>query len=685
MQGKRIRTALFRLAPITLSLTIAACGGSDAGSALASSNEAVLPAVAKAQLAAAASAAASENVDPEIWARVKASAIRDDSVTDRFIVKYKDGSTERKDGGTIEQKLKQLTAAFPAKAHHLRRLGVGADVLTSERKLNATEAKAFMRAIASDPNVEYVEPDVQMNADAVPNDPLYLKEWYLHSNLPPYNQNAGIRAVDAWDISTGAGSVIAIVDTGITSHSDYNANLLPGQDLLGTERTGTGMNPGVTSGQCEVSWHGTHVAGIAAAIANNNVGVAGVAPNAKILSVRVLNGCGLGSLSDVADGITWAAGGTLPNVRANATPANIINLSLGGNSACSVTMQNAIDFATSKGSIVVAAAGNDAIDVSRHQPSNCKNVIAVGGSGLRGSYAGSNYGPGIDIAAPGEYILSTYDAGTAAPSGETYAELNGTSMAAPAVSGVVALINSIAPGKYNVNEMRTLLQQTVQPFPYKLDRVLGAGIVDATNAVKTAKAANPPVAADFDCQQQITTQRVNCTDRSTSRGGVAIKSVEWNWGDGKPVSVFGPGVNPVREYEYPGNYTMKVTATDVNGNSSSISRPMVITELPSTYLAPDTETALNIKVNSEAYINLQIPKGTKKITATLNINNNNESVYFALKNSLTLISPDCRKDGGKGTYVCAVDTPPQGKYFIMVYSVFQTTINGATLKYSLSQ
>ena len=212
MRLMRRRSLLLRYTPIALSLSVTACGGgTDVDSVSASSNEEILPAVAKAQVAAAASAAATEDVSRDIAMRVNSSGLNDDSMTDRFIVKYRDGSRERKDPNATQSKLTLLAGALPSKARHSRRMGIGADVIATERKLNAKDAKAFMRAIASDPNVEYVEPGIK---------------------------SAGIRAEGAWDIAKGRGAVIGVIDTGITHHSDLDANILPGYEFVGARRLG---------------------------------------------------------------------------------------------------------------------------------------------------------------------------------------------------------------------------------------------------------------------------------------------------------------------------------------------------------------------------------------------------------------------------------------------------------------
>ena len=688
MQSTRIRTTLLRCAPAILSLFIAACGGgSNPGSAIATSKDEETPAEAKAEVAAAASAAATEDVPTAISMKVHAAAIKNDAQTDRFIVKYKDETAERKDTNAVERKLNRLATAFPAKAHHKRRMGIGADVITSDRKLNATEAKAFMRAIASDPDVEYVEPDVEMTVTAIPNDPDYSTQWHLHSNLNPATANEpGIRAEGAWDIAKGAGSVIAIVDNGVTSHSDLNANLLAGQDFGGfVTGNGYGMNLGFADGTCQVTWHGTHVAGIAAALTNNGVGVAGVAPDAKVVSIRVLSACGIGPMSSVADGITWAAGGTIPGAPVNSHPAKVINLSLASNNMCQQTLQSAIDDATGRGAIVVAAAGNDNRDAYAYQPASCRNVLTVGGSANGGRWGSSNYGTVVDLAAPAFYIWSTLDKGTTLPSGETYGYMSGTSMAAPMVSGVIALAQSVAPTPLSVAEYRALLQQTVQPFTAKVDQPVGPGLLDAANAVKQAKSGSMPVAADFTCAQVPNTYWVDCVDRSTARGSAQIKS--WAWNDGVAGSADKVLANSGTRrlmYEYGGAHTIKLTITDTNGKQSSYARPIALADPPSTSIEAGIPATVNANKGDGADFNLQIPVGAKSITATLStVNNQVASLY--LKNSPTTINPDCESIWHSGTFSCTVNNPPPGKYYIIALATTSGPLNNATLTWTYTK
>ncbi|HJW46373.1 MAG TPA: S8 family peptidase, partial [Lysobacter sp.] len=409
-------------------------------------------------LAAATAVAISAFAAPAFAGKLNLSGLEAGAQYDRFIVKYRDGSLERADVGKVKTALNRATAAgVGGKAlavGHLRRMSMGADVMKAARKLDRVEAESLMRQIAADPNVEYVELDKLNKPLLTPNDTSYSQQW-------GYSGTYGIRANQAWDVTNGSGTVVAVLDTGITNHSDLNANILPGYDFIGDTavsndgngRDSDASDPGdwVTANQCggthaaqNSSWHGTHVAGTIAAVTNNAKGVAGVAYGAKIVPARVLGTCG-GYDSDIADAITWASGGTVSGVPANANPAEVINLSLGGSGACGTTTQTAINGAVGRGTTLVIAAGNDNVNVSNASPANCANVIAVGSitsTGARSSF--SNYGTLIDIAAPGSNILSTLNAGTTTPGAETYASYNGTSMATPHVAGVVALIQAVA-------------------------------------------------------------------------------------------------------------------------------------------------------------------------------------------------------------------------------------------------
>ena len=271
----------------------------------------------------------------------------------------------------------------------------------------------------------------------------------------------------------------------------------------GNGRDADASDPGdaIVAGECgsgyptqdqSSSWHGTHVAGTIAAVTNNGTGVAGVAFGAKVQPVRVLGKCG-GYTSDIADAIIWASGGTVSGVPANATPARVLNLSLGGSGTCDTTTQNAINSARSRNAVVVVAAGNSNANAANYSPASCTGIVtvaAVNRSGGRAYY--SNYGSVVEVAAPGgdmtsaaaNGILSTLNAGTTTPGADVYAYYQGTSMATPHVAGVVALMlaknASLTP-----DQVITMLQSTARAFPATCSQC-GAGIVDAAAAVKAA-------------------------------------------------------------------------------------------------------------------------------------------------------------------------------------------------------
>jgi serine protease len=664
---------------ISLSLALAACGGN-------SDVDTTSETTPTPESAAAALAAASSTVALQSSLKMNVSGLSADASNDRFIVKYKTGTAERGSTSAVQSRLDRLTNAFPAKARHLRRMGIGADVVTTERKLNARDAKAFMRAIASDPDVEYVEPDTPMFVTMAPNDPEYGKQWGLSSNQKPGVTTAGIRAEGAWDMANGAGTVIAMIDNGVTRHSDLNANILPGYDFTANNRGGDGTNPGITTETCPVVWHGTHVAGIMAAQTNNGVGIAGIAPAAKVIPVRVMNACGRGFTSDVADGVTWAAGGSVSGVPNNAYPAKVINVSLGGGGSCGMTFQNAIDYAVSRGAVVVAAAGNDGNSAANFTPANCRNVISVGGSNRPGlKWVLSNYGQTVDIAAPGDSIWSTYNNGTAAPGTEGYTYLDGTSMAAPMVSGVIALAQSVAPTPLSATEMRALLTQNVQAFPNgKPDQPIGSGILDANATVIAARSGKIPAAADFTCSEATTIMQVTCKDLSTARGA-PIKSWTWNFGTGGPDMVRTQSVAPYVNYDYPGTYEITFTVTDSTGAVSKLTRPFQVMPPTLTDLSAGTPLTISAKNGDMQNYDLVVPAGVKSLTFTLSPETASQiATLYVRAGTPSMLHPDCESvmvRGGAAT--CTITNPVAGTYYGILSA--NTKLSGVSLLATYTQ
>jgi len=426
----------------------------------------------------------------------------------QLIVKYEAGS-----GGSVPPAFELVAARYGVALTYVRTMATGADVLRVQgNRLDDAALAALAAELAIEPSVAYAEVDRMLKALLTPNDTRYNEQWHY------FEATAGLRANTAWDINTGAGVVVAVLDTGYRPHADLAANIVGGYDMIGDTfvandgngRDSDAQDPGdwttlnecgIGTGSSDSSWHGTHVAGTVAAVTNNGSGVAGVAFGARVLPVRVLGKCG-GYTSDIADGMIWASGGTVSGVPANANPAKVINLSLGGSGACDATSQAAIDSARSRGTVVIVAAGNENTNASNSSPANCAGVVtiaAVNRSGGRASY--SNYGTVVDVAAPGGQmssatdpngILSTLNSGTTTPGSDTYAFYQGTSMATPHVAGVAALMLSRTP-TLTPDQVESTLKSTARAFPATCSGC-GAGIVDATAALGGGGGGGGPTA-----------------------------------------------------------------------------------------------------------------------------------------------------------------------------------------------
>jgi serine protease len=507
---------------------------------------------------------------PAFAGQANLSGLSSSPTHDRFIVKYRAGTTESRDAAARERSLNRAAAAVqvgggvsssrrPVGLRHQRRLAVGAELVRTSEKLDRVSAEALMRRLAADPNVEYVEVDRIMRPAMVPNDPSYANQWHY---MAPIAGRYGINLPTAWDLATGNGIVVAVLDTGSTQHSDMAGRTVAGYDFIadawmandGNGRDNDSSDPGdgVAANACggnhpadSSSWHGTHVAGTIAAATNNGSGVAGVAHGARVQHVRVLGRCG-GYTSDIADGIVWASGGAVAGVPANAMPAKVLNLSLGGGGACDRTSQDAINSATGRGATVVVAAGNDGRNASNYTPSSCQNVVVVGASStdgvrvIRPDWWSSNYGAAVDLAAPGMDVMSTVNTGLQAPGAEGYASWDGTSMATPHVAGVVALMQSARPAGSLLTpaQVEQLLRASVTVFARATDQPLGAGIVNADAAVRAAVAHGGDGGAVV-VQTYSNTTAVNITDnkRYPTTSTIAVAGRAGNAPNNAQVSV----------------------------------------------------------------------------------------------------------------------------------------------------
>jgi serine protease len=301
-------------------------------------------------------------------------------------------------------------------------------------------------------DVESIEPNYIYRASIAPNDPEYSRQWHLHN----------INAEQAWDNNRGAGATVAVIDTGVSKVTDLNkTEFVPGYDFVNNRPEADDDNG-----------HGTHVAGTIAQSTNNGYGVAGVAYESKIMPLKVLSSSGGGTITDIAEAIKFAAD----------NGADVINMSLGGGGESSL-MKEAIDYAYRKGTVIVAAAGNENQN-SASYPARYNHVLGVAAYDAAGEKAEfSNYGAGVDIAAPGGGHGSKIWQETINPDGggSQIIGLQGTSMAAPHVAGVAALVKAV--GIKDPEAVMQVLQSSVRHVTEDPLNHYGSGQLDASAAV----------------------------------------------------------------------------------------------------------------------------------------------------------------------------------------------------------
>ena len=319
------------------------------------------------------------------------------------------------------------------------------------------QAKEKASAYSSNARVAYAEPDFVAEAIGSPDDPEFVNQWGM----------VKIQAPQAWEVTTGSGSInIAILDTGVDlDHPDLADKIRTGVDI--THSAG---------GADDVYGHGTHVAGIAAAMTSNGIGVAGLGYSSTIMNVKVLDDNGMGAYSWIVSGIMWAAD----------NGADIINMSLGAPYASSA-LEDAVNYAWSKGVVVVAAAGNNG-DTTPMYPAYYANCIAVAATDANDARASwSNYGDWVDVAAPGVSVYSTLK-------DNSYGYMSGTSMASPLVAGLAALVftmvgDSDGNGLFN-DEVRSQIQATCDGIGVT---GIASGRINAYRAVQTGTATGASV------------------------------------------------------------------------------------------------------------------------------------------------------------------------------------------------
>lgn len=579
----------------------------------------------------------------------------------RVVVKFK------ADSPVLARERAQALSASGRSASRAAALGervgvpLSGGALASERvqvmHARGISSAELARRLATQSDVEYAEPDVRHRRTAPPNDPRYASglggngpavgQWYLRA--PAGAVVSSIDVEPAWDVTAGSTSVVvAVLDTGVRfDHDDMlrvanGGKLLPGYDMVdeddtnvflsandGNGRDADPSDPGdwVSSADiansdglfdgCDVessSWHGTQTASLVGALTDNGLGMASVGRNVRVLPVRVLGKCG-GYTADIAAGIRWAAGIAVPGVPANPNPAKVINLSLGGEGACSSVYRDAVNEAVAAGAVIVVSAGNS----SGHavsQPANCSSVIAVTGLRHVGTKVGfADVGPEVALAAPGGNcvntgandpclypIITATNAGTTTPlaGSSVYTDAFniavGTSFSAPLVAGTAGLMFSARP-ELAVADVRALLQGTSRTFPttggsagisachapnssdqaecYCTTTTCGAGMLDAGAAVA---AADRGLLARISIGNNAPRAEVELTlSAATSYviTGRTLATYQWALVDGGGiVSAIANASGPTATVTPTGSgrFTVQLTVTDSSGAQSTSNR-----------------------------------------------------------------------------------------------------------------
>jgi len=468
------------------------------------------------------------------------TAVAENYAEGEIIVKFKEGViAEDASRAILGQGAVQLSVS---KRGGFRRMAVP----------SGTSMEEMLEMYRNNPSVEYAEPNYIYRAYMTPNDTYYSYQWHFPS----------ISMEPAWDETTGTGVLVGIIDTGV-AYEDYGSyqqapdlattNFVAGYDFVNND-----------SHANDDGAHGTHVCGTVAQSTNNNLGCAGVAFNCTIMPIKVLDQNGSGYMSDIADGIYYAAD----------NGCQVINMSLGGSSG-STALHDAIQYAHNAGVTIVCAAGNAGTS-SPHYPasySECISVSAVRYDDNITDY--SCYGSTIDICAPGGDI-SVDQNGDGYGDGvlqQTHADGNptdfgyyfyeGTSMASPHVAGAAAMVIAAAGGSMSPSEVRNVLEGTATDLGASgWDQYYGHGKVNVYDAVLEAQGGGNPPVADFTGSPTSgdAPLTVSFTDQSSNNP----TSWSWDFGDGATSTAQNPG----HEYTAAGTYTVELTATNSYGSDT---------------------------------------------------------------------------------------------------------------------
>ena len=467
-------------------------------------------------------------------------------VSDEILVTFKNPPTLQE----IEQARAQIGGELIGSFPELRTYQFRVANVVSASSLVNTVSSLQAAAVANGSNGEF-ETHAVKKLSADPNDPGYLQSWGLQK----------IGAAANWASLPATGVGVAVIDTGIQrDHEDLVENI----DLAKCINFASSD----LSDFDDRNGHGTHVAGIIAAKANNSRGSAGVAPNARIIAINVFGNSDGASELNIAQAIKYAA--DLPNVR-------VINMSLGGPGMISRVTAAAIDYAAFRDKLVVVAAGNSQDDTTYFSPAHYERCFTVGATTQNDSRAYfSNYGLPVDIAAPGDEIYSCYFGGSS-----SYRSISGTSMAAPFVSGLAAAMFSVRPD-LSADEARRIIQNTADVI--STDRPLGSGRINMTRAMaalQTMTVQNPPMLAISGPSDLPAEGYADFTVVAADRDDVRVS---FNWsssGGSDPVVKFTADMRSTVTWTAPetgGQYVLTCSVTD--------SRGIVTTETHNVYVIP---------------------------------------------------------------------------------------------------
>lgn len=514
-----------------------------------------------------------------------------------------------------------------------RKLSERSHLLRLERPITVGEARALAAQLRASGEVEAAEPDLLMQPQVIaPNDPGFATwpgQWHY---LSPGGANAGGADLPgAWEMTLGSGNVnVAVLDTGVRPHGDLGP-VLAGYDFIssatvandGGGRDADPADPGDynAAGDCgsgssarSSSWHGTHVSGTIGALMNNGLYGTGVAPSVRLLPVRVLGRCG-GYTSDIVDGIRWAAGIDVAGVPRNANPARVINLSLGNTGSCSAAFQSAINDAHARGAIVVVATGNGGASAV-NQPANCSGVVAVTSHAIDGDNADyANIGAQTTISAPGggcgtqagaciagytadgPAVYSLGNTGASAPLADSAALKFGTSMAAPHVSGTIALMLSMNP-QLTRAEVVSILRSSSRPHPANSACLLpensglcGAGLLDAQAALT---AIAPVVQVASPNQIVAPGASVNLSGSAQPPAGRSIVGYQWQPALSNPAPVLLSNANTANAiFVAPttGTYAFTLSVTDSSGATGTANATVRVNNVPVLNNVPPQQVA----------------------------------------------------------------------------------------------